>query len=189
MDLNTLLSYQLQDKEVIKKISKQVGAQPDQVKQLTDLALPTLLQAMNKNSQTKDGAKSLLNALDQHQDDDVLDLNQFFNNVDTKDGAKIIGHLLGSKEKKVEQGLAIKTGLDMNQVSSLLTMLAPLLLSQLGKQKKQKNGFGVDDLMGMLGGFKGSKDVMDMVSGLLDSDGDGDIMDDVSKMLGGYLKK
>jgi hypothetical protein len=30
---------------------------------------------------------------------------------------------------------------------------------------------------------------MGMVSGLLDSDGDGDIMDDVSKLLGGFLKK
>lgn len=190
MDLLSLLNSQLQDQDVVKKISKQVGAKPDQVKQLTELALPTLLQAMNKNTQTQDGAKSLLKALDQHQDDDVSDLNQFFNKVDKQDGAKILGHLLGNKESKVEQGLAAKTGMDMSQVSSLLMMLAPLLMGQLGKQKKQQSGFGLDDLMGMLGGSnKGSNDVMGMVSGLLDSDGDGDIMDDVSKLLGGFLKK
>ena len=189
MDLFVLLNSKLQDKDVVNKISKQVGAKPEQIKQLTELALPTLLQAMNKNSQTKDGAKSLLKAMDQHQDDEVTDLNQFFNTVDKQDGAKILGHLLGQKELKVEQGLAAKTGMDLSQVSGLLTMLAPLLLGQLGKQKKQQSGFGVDDLMGMLGGSKGSKDVMGMVSGLLDSDGDGDIMDDVSKLLGGFLKK
>ncbi len=190
MDLLSLLNSQLQDQDVVKKISKQVGAKPDQVKQLTELALPTLLQAMNKNTQTQDGAKSLLKALDQHQDDDVSDLNQFFNKVDKQDGAKILGHLLGNKESRVEQGLAAKTGMDMSQVSSLLMMLAPLLLGQLGKHKKQQNDFGIDDLMGMLGGSnKGSNDVMCMVSGLLDSDGDGDIMDDVSKLFGGFLKK
>ena len=184
------MNSQLQDQDLVKKISRQVGAKPDQVKQLTELALPTLLQAMNKNAQTKDGAKSLLKALDQHQDEDVSDLHQFFNKVDMQDGAKILGHLLGDKEVRVEQGLAVKTGLDMGQVSGLLTMLAPLLLGQLGKQKKQQNGFGIDDLMGMLGGSNsGSNDVMGMVSGLLDRDGDGEVMDDVGNLLGGILKK
>jgi hypothetical protein len=59
-----------------------------------------------------------------------------------------------------------------------------------GKYRYNKKGYGIDDLMGMLGGSnKGSNDVMGMVSGLLDSDGDGDIMDDVSKLFGGFLKK
>jgi len=39
MDLLSLLNSQLQDQDVVKKISKQVGAKPDQVKQLTELAL------------------------------------------------------------------------------------------------------------------------------------------------------
>jgi hypothetical protein len=31
--------------------------------------------------------------------------------------------------------------------------------------------------------------MMGMLGGLLDSDGDGDMMDDVGKLLGGFLKK
>jgi len=68
-------------------------------------------------------------------------------------------------------------------------MLAPLLLGQLGQQKKQ-GGFDLSSLGSLLGGssLKGN-DVMNMVTGLLDSDGDGDVIDDVSKLLGGFLKK
>jgi len=189
MDLLELLTSQLSQKGVVETLSKTVNAKPDQVKQLAELALPTLLQAMNKNAKTESGAKSLSKALDQHADDDVNDVKSFLNKVDTKDGAKILGHLLNNKEAAVESGLAKQTGLDMSQVSGLLTMLAPLLLGQLGQQKKQ-GGFDLSSLGSLLGGssLKGN-DVMNMVTGLLDSDGDGDVIDDVSKLLGGFLKK
>jgi hypothetical protein len=189
MDFLELLTQQLNQKGVVDKLSQTVNAKPEQVKQLADLALPTLLQAMNKNSKTELGAKSLSNALDQHADDDVEDISRFLNKVDKKDGEKIINHLLSNKAGAVESGLAKQTGLDLSQVSGLLTMLAPLLLGQLGKQKKQ-GGFDLSSLGSLLGGTSGkNNDVMSMVSGLLDSDGDGDVMDDVSKLLGGFLKK
>jgi hypothetical protein len=189
MDLLELLTSQLSQKGVVETLSKSVNAKPDQVKQLAELALPTLLQAMNKNAKTESGAKSLSKALDQHADDDVDDVKSFLNKVDMKDGAKILGHLLNNKEVAVESGLAKQTGLDMSQVSGLLTMLAPLLLGQLGQQKKQ-GGFDLSSLGSLLGGssLKGN-DMMNMVTGLLDSDGDGDVLDDVSKLLGGFLKK
>lgn len=56
--LNDLLS-QLTKSSVVKTMGKQVSAQPDQVKQLIQLGLPTLLQAMNQNASTPQGAKSL----------------------------------------------------------------------------------------------------------------------------------
>jgi len=189
MDFLELLTQQLNQKGVVDKLSKSVNASPDQVKKLADLALPTLLQAMNKNSKTDVGAKSLSKALDQHADDDVDDVGSFLNKVDKNDGAKILNHLLNNKAGAVESGLAKQTGMDMSQVSGILSMLAPLLLGQLGKQKKQ-GGFDLSSLGSLLGGSSGkNNDVMSMVSGLLDSDGDGDVMDDVSKLLGGFLKK
>ena len=188
MDILELLNSQLSQKGVVDTLSKSVNAKPDQVKQLASLALPTLLQAMNKNAKTEQGASSLLKALDQHADDDVDDISGFLKKVDTQDGAKILGHLLSNKSGAVESGLAKQTGLDISQVSGLLTMLAPLLLGQLGKSKKQ-GGFDLSSLGSLLGGATQGNDVLGMLGGLLDSDGDGDMMDDVGKLLGGFLKK
>ena len=188
MDILELLTSQLSQKGVVDTLSKSVNAKPDQVKQLASLALPTLLQAMNKNAKTEQGASSLLKALDQHADDDVDDISGFLKKVDTQDGAKILGHLLSNKSGAVESGLAKQTGLDISQVSGLLTMLAPLLLGQLGKSKKQ-GGFDLSSLGSLLGGATQGNDVLGMLGGLLDSDGDGDMMDDVGKLLGGFLKK
>ncbi len=188
MDILELLTSQISQKGVVDTLSKSVNAKPDQVKQLASLALPTLLQAMNKNAKTEQGASSLLKALDQHADDDVDDISGFLKKVDTQDGAKILGHLLSNKSGAVESGLAKQTGLDISQVSGLLTMLAPLLLGQLGKSKKQ-GGFDLSSLGSLLGGATQGNDVLGMLGGLLDSDGDGDMMDDVGKLLGGFLKK
>ena len=85
MDILELLTSQLNQKGVVDTLSKSVNAKPDQVKQLANLALPTLLQAMNKNAKTEQGASSLLKALDQHADDDVDVIGNFLKKVDTKD--------------------------------------------------------------------------------------------------------
>jgi len=72
-----------------------------------------------------------------------------------------------------------------------MTQLASLLLGALGQQKKQQN-LDVAGISGMLGGLLGQggdKNMMGMVKNLLDADNDGNIMDDVGKLLGGFLKK
>jgi len=186
---NDILS-QLSDRKVLKNLGKSVQAKPDQVKKLVDLGIPTLVSALQKNASTPSGAKSLAKALDQHQNDPVEDLFGFLGQVDTQDGSKIIGHILGAKTQTVEKKLGVQTGLDMNQVASLLSMLAPLLLSSLGKQKSNQ-GVNASGLGGLLGGLLGGsgQDLAGLASGFLDADKDGDIMDDVGNLLSGFLKK
>ncbi len=185
--LNDLLS-QLTKSSVVKTMGKQVSAQPDQVKQLIQLGLPTLLQAMNQNASTPQGAKSLAKALDDHKDDPVSNISSYLKNVDTQDGAKILGHVLGNKSSGVERKLSAQTGLQPNQVNGLLTQLAPVVMGMLGQQKAQQ-GISSDGIGMLLGGLLGSGDMMGMVTSLLDSDKDGDVMDDVSKLLGGFFGK
>lgn len=185
--LNDLLS-QLTKSSVVKTMGKQVSAQPDQVKQLIQLGLPTLLQAMNQNASTPQGAKSLAKALDDHKDDPVSNISSYLKNVDTQDGAKILGHVLGNKSSGVERKLSAQTGLQPNQVNGVLTQLAPVVMGMLGQQKAQQ-GISSDGIGMLLGGLLGSGDMMGMVTSLLDSDKDGDVMDDVSKLLGGFFGK
>lgn len=192
-DLNELLSL-LNKKETLSQLGKSVNAKPDQVKSFAETAIPTLLEALSRNASTPDGAQSINKALDQHQNKDLGDLMGFFNGVDTGDGSKIIGHVLGNKANTVENKLAQSTGLDVAQVAGLLNQFGPLILSFLGNQKKQSNvsAEGLSGLasgLGTLFGANNSSDLMGMASKFLDADGDGDMTDDLSKMLGGFLKK
>jgi hypothetical protein len=126
--------------------------------------------------------------LDDHKDDPVSNISAYLKNVDTTDGAKILGHVLGSKSSGVERKLSAQTGLQPNQVSGVLSQPAPVLLGMLGQQKAQQ-GVSVDGLGMLLGGLLGNSDMMGMVTSILDSDKDGDVMDDVSKLLGGFFGK
>jgi hypothetical protein len=190
MDLMKLVSGQLNNPDLLNTLGQQIGAKPDQVEQVMKLGMPTLLQALGKNAATPDGAASLANALEQHKDDDVDDVQGFLGKVDTNDGTKMLGHILSGKQNNVLGKLAGQTGLDTKQVSGLLAKFAPMLMGALGKQK-QEQGVDANGLSGMLGGLlgqAGSAGIMSQVTGMLDADGDGDIMDDVKGMLGKFFK-
>ena len=181
------------DRETLDKLGGSVGAAPDQVQQLAQIGLPALLQALGRNAATSEGAASLASALDQHQDDDVDDLDGFLNNVDREDGAKMLQHIFGGNNARVENKLAQKTGMEMNQVSGLMAQLAPLLLGALAQQKKQQNvdQSGITDMLGgLLQQSAGSKNnFMNMAMELLDADNDGSIMDDLGGMFKGFMKR
>ncbi len=102
-----------------------------------------------------EGAKSLDKALEEYKDDKVDDVLGFLKNVDTNDGAKIIQHIFSSKSEAVQEDLAIKAGANKNQVSALMTQLAPLVLGALGNQKKTQAG-SQGDITGLIGSVIGS---------------------------------
>jgi len=194
MDNLSALLNQLTTKETLSQLGKSVKAKPNQVKKLAESAIPTLMEALGRNASTPSGAQSLNNALEKHQDTDIGDLLGFLKGVDTQDGSKILGHVLGSKETSVENKLAANTGLDITQVAGLMSQFAPLIMAFLGNQKKQTNTnvnglAGLTTGLGAMLGESGSNDLLGMASKFLDADGDGDVTDDLSKMLGGFLKK
>ncbi|MNF01938.1 hypothetical protein D3C80_2010130 [compost metagenome] len=68
-------------------------------------------------------------------------------------------------------------------------MLAPIVMGYLSKQKQQNNvsnSGGLGDLIGGLtGGGQGTKGALiDMVSGFLDKNKDGNMLDDIMGMFG-----
>jgi len=153
MDLVSLLTKQLNDPKVLEQLGKSVGADSKQTQQLAQVALPALMGALQKNAASPEGAKSLDKALEDHKDDKVDDILGFLQNVDTKDGAKMLQHIFGGNKDAVQSDLAQKAGLQSNQASDLLTQLAPLVLGSLGNQKKQG---GQSDLNKLIGGVLGS---------------------------------
>jgi hypothetical protein len=193
MDIFKLLNEQMSDSDMLDKLGRSAGAGPSQVQQLAQMGLPALLQALGRNASTSEGAASLAHALDQHQDDDVDDLDGFLNNVDREDGAKILQHIFADKNAGIQNRLAQKTGMETNQVMDIMEQLAPLLMGTLAQQKKQRNvdQSGIADLLGgMLQQGEGSNNnFMNMAMDLLDADNDGSIMDDLGGMFKGFMKR
>jgi len=178
--------------DTMRQIGSAIGANPAATKQAVSAAVPLLFSALAKNASSPTGAQSLLGALDRDHDGSVLDdLGGLLSAFQGGPGAAILGHVLGGQKSSVESGLAKKTGLDAGSISQLLIMLAPMVMGMLGKAKREQN-FDVGGLSRTLAGEREaatqvSPGLGDLLGGLLDSNRDGSVADDVVKMGGGLL--
>ena len=178
-------------KGLVNNLAGQTGQDENKTGDLLTMALPVLMQAMNRNaSASPQGADSLLNALDSKHDGSILDnIEGYFNGgVDDSaisDGSNVLNHVLGAKQSNVENALSMKSGIDAGTVSQILKMATPLLMGYLGQQKRQNNVTNSSDLGGMLGGMvqgNSPQQEQSFLESILDADGDGSIMDDVAGM-------
>ncbi len=124
--LKTLLKMMMSSNST-NTLSQNTGVSTDLLKKLLPLALPLLLKSMTNNASSNDGALSLLNALGQHKTD--RNMEDQLKEADAEDGNKIIGHILGENKDSEILSLAEQTGLTNDQVSSVLSNIAPSLLS------------------------------------------------------------
>ena len=159
-DITGLLGGVLTE-ENLDSLSKQAGVSPDQVKSVLGNALPSLLGGALGQAQNQETAQGFAGALKQHAADDVSDVKGFLKGVDVQDGEKIVGHLLGKDGQAVDE-IAEKAGVRKMDVSKILALVAPLLLSLLGQetqsQQQQNAGLDVGSIMGgLLGGGSSSQ--------------------------------
>lgn len=196
MSLFEMLLNQMQPSQ-LEQIGRAAGVDQDQVANVLNGALPGMLAGLSRNASNSQGAETLWNALGQKHDGSVLDdLAGFLGDSGgMADGAKILGHVFGAKQGGVEQSVAQASGVDMASVAKIMAMAAPLIMGALGKAKNQMNldPAGLAQLLGQerQAVQQAAPDTMDFFGKLLDSDGDGDSMDDLVKMgsslLGGLL--
>ena len=177
----------------IGQLAGAIGASPQQTQTAVAAALPAMLTALNRNTNSNDGATALAGALERDHDGSLLDnLGGFLRGQlggRQADGGGILGHVLGGQRPQVEQGVAQASGLDMSQVSKLLPILAPIVMAALGRRKRQ-GGLDAGALSGMLGQdaqrarTAAPDGIMGALSGFLDKDGDGSIQDDIMQQAG-----
>ena len=129
MNLLGILLKALLSDGAIKALAKKTGLGPKQLKKILPLAVPLLIKMLTKNASEKDGALSLLSALTQHTSKKTME--QQIEEADTDDGDKIIGHILGKEKDQSLLSLSSQSGLSQNEVSSVLSGIAPALLSGL----------------------------------------------------------
>ncbi len=164
----------------VSQIAKSLGADESAVGGAVAAALPAIIAGMANNSRDSDGAASLTNALDDHSDSIFGQLGDLLGGGG--DGAKILGHVLGGNQPKVEQNLSQQSGLDIGMIMKLLPILAPLVMGYLSKQK-QSGGLDAGSIGGVLAGERQAAEQrqpgLGGLASILDADGDGSIIDDV----------
>ena len=175
-------------KQLVSSISEKTGINASQATNVVSYGLPALMEAMQSNLTSGDGAAGLLDALTSKKHDGSLldNIGGFFNGGDFTDGSKILGHVLGGNQDTMIQGLSSKSGVDSRMIAKILPMLAPIVMSYLGKQAKSKgisNSGGLGDLLGGLMDGAGGNSILTSV---LDQNGDGklDVSDAMSALSG-----
>lgn len=199
MNLSELLNGPL-GQNVINNVSSQLGMSKTETSSAIGVAVPAILAGLTKNSQSPQGAESLNKALESKHDGALLnnlgDILKSQSSAVQKDGNGILDHIFGDNKGAIEKGIAAKSGLSMDKIGPLLSTLAPIVMAFVGQQKKQSNtsAGGLGDLLGNLlgstGSTKGKKSsgggLMGMVTGMLDKNKDGNVLDD---LLGSFLGK
>ncbi len=186
--------------DAIGKLAAKIGVDPEQARSAINSALPTIVSALAKNSQSAAGAASLDKAVDQHDGGIMAKLQASAPDL-LAEGQKILGHVFGPKQAAAQGQVAAAatgSGLDLAKIGELLAGLAPVVMSALNSKKKAE-GLDAAGVAASLqaDGDKAKQEAMGSPSGLLpeaggalsflDADGDGDVMDDLAEKGKGLL--
>jgi hypothetical protein len=175
------------------QLSQRLGISESTAQTAVQLAVPLILAALARNASQPQGAQELHQAVASDHDGSILDhLSSYLGNPQAANGSGILGHVLGGQRPAVESNLAQATGIDQNSAGSLLEMVAPLVMGAVGRQQQQ-NGLDPDGLSQFLvqqqqAEAQTNPGLMGTLSSMLDSNRDGNVADDLSRMAGGFFK-
>ena len=151
--LNVLMNSMTTD-DSVDALSRRSGVDGKKLGGLIALALPLLLQALTNNASSNNGASSLLGALGQHTS--TAPMATQIQSADLGDGSAILGHIFGGNLNNVTGQLSQQTGLTDQQVASVLSSMAPGVLSGLNAAtqtaQNQQDTFDLTDLVQVFGG-------------------------------------
>jgi len=175
-----------------KQIAARLGVSESTANMAVGVAVPLILAAIARNASQPQGAQDLHQASAKDHDGGILNnLMGYLGNPEQGNGAGILGHVLGDQRGAVENNLAQATGLDQGSAGNLMEMVAPLVMGAVGQQQQQ-NGFDSSGLANYLGQQQqeqaAAPGMMGMLSSMLDSNKDGRMADDLTRIAGSFFK-
>ncbi len=183
----------------ISEISRQLGIDESKVSQVVAGAIPAMVTGLANNSATTAGRDALASAIDRDHNGSIMDDMMGFlgGGAGGGAGAGILRHVLGGRQASVNQALGGASGLESHSVQQILAMVAPLVMGYLGKTSRCRglDGAGLGSMLGAekARAAQAAPGAVGMLGKLLDSDGDGSIVDDVTQLgaglLGGFLRR
>ncbi len=144
------------DQDSIQKLGQQIGVPQEQTHSAINAALPVLVGMLAKNNESEQGHQALARAVERDHDGSILSqLSGFMAEGNTGMGEKILGHVFGSNKAPAEAGLAEQTGLQSDQISKMMAMLAPVVMGALGQQARASSGSTAGSIGDLLQGSMG----------------------------------
>jgi len=160
----------------LKSLGNQFGIDSSSLSKVLGDVVPALGQGVQKNAQAPGGLESLVGALQKGDHQRYLnDFSAVSSQDGIADGNNILGHVLGSKDasRNVAAQAAQKSGVSPDVIKQMLPMIATMVMGTLSQQNKSG---AKETAQGDSSGLG------DMLSSMLDSDGDGSAVDDVLDM-------
>lgn len=140
--------------QVAERAESKFGINKNQVLALLAVAAPLIISYLSKKSQSSGEAESLNTALDKDHDGSILnDVSQA--EARQSEGNSILNHIFGGEKQNVENQLSQKTGISIDKIGPVLSMLAPIIMGYIGKEKQQNN-VGAGGLGGLLESILGT---------------------------------
>jgi hypothetical protein len=177
----------------VRSMSQRLGLSEAMTERAVQIAVPLVLAALARNAAQPEGAKELHQAVNNDHDGSIFDnLPGFLNNPQAANGAGIMGHVFGQQQGAVQNNLAQATGLDQNAAGNILEMVAPLVMGAVGQTQRQ-NGLDAGGLSEFLENQQQQTEasapgLMGALNNMLDSNRDGNVSDDVGRILGNFMK-
>ena len=173
-------------------LAQRLGISESTAQRAVQLAVPVIVAALARNASQPQGAEDLHQAVASDHDGSILDqLTSYMGNPQAANGSGILGHVLGGDRPAVESNLAQATGMDQNSAGSLLEMVAPLVMGAVGREQQQ-NGLDPNGLSQFLAQQQQAQPadpgLMGSISSMLDSNRDGSVTDDLSRIAGNFFK-
>ena len=163
MDMNDIMQLAVQS-GAVGQVAEMIGVDEKTANSAVQTVIPMLLQGMQGQLKGADTKEGFLQALTDHSKDDTKDLRKAVKNVDTDDGAKIVDHLFGSKTEEVAAKAKKKSGLDTKTILKIMAILAPILMSRMGKTAKTETAKSSSgDMGGVVGGLLEGVDAGDVI--------------------------
>ncbi len=164
--------------QAIDQVSKKIWIDPSLLQwQWWDDAIGSLVTGLFRNTQKEEWLEELDRAVQKDHDwslfDDITSMLS-----KGEEGKKIVWHILWNKQGAIAELMAKKLGISVEQASSLLGFVAPMVMWYLWKTKSETGGDAkalkkiIQDEEEEL--TKESK-TPSLVLNLLDKDGDGDV--------------
>jgi hypothetical protein len=140
--------------QVAEQAENKFGISRNQVIALLAVAAPLIISYLRNKSQDSNEAEALNNALDKDHDGSILDdVSQ--TDARQAEGGSILNHIFGGDKQNVENQLSQNTGISIDKIGPILSMLAPVIMGYIGREKQQNN-VGAGGLGDLLGGILGN---------------------------------
>lgn len=168
--LETIMKSGLSE-NILGSLAQKTGIDQNSLGSIVSDLAPQLLNGAKANLASDNDSSNLINMISNTNLDELENNPDELENLDTKGMLGELFSSLNENEEDVTQALSSKTGVDASSISSLIPMLAPLVMGALNKQTNLSSSDTSD-----------TNGITSMLTNFLDQDNDGSVVDDLMGM-------